>query len=482
MKRLFLLLIFMLFVSIPPLEANTHTIGFLGDSNTDEYRANDNRGGAYAATTLNWMELLVRYRDVNAGAWGSYSEPRRSGYEFNWSRSGVKTCDLAPQANGLAGQVDTAVIYIGTNDFHTWNGTYAEIYNGTLNDSGVAAKVNSIVGCIADAVTTLQNAGNVRIVLANFTDPSNSATFIAQFPSASGRQRVTNAINDINVRLDALIIERSLVRLDMSSLLAVLGSRVDANGFLHVGNALIDTVNKGDEPHHTQLGDSVGHLGTVVNGLLANIITEAIGGITPFTDDEILTYAGIITVTPTVTPSRTPTSTSTPTVTPTFVITCTPTVTPTRTPTASPTVTATRTPTNIPTTAPTITPSLTATRTLTITPTTTGRVIRLTSLTSDKNFVFDGIVENGVFTESTSPRFTFSSGWQSSGTMGRNNSPFRYAYGSGKYVTFTTFAQSLIIQSYSDPQMGSFQATVGSSVYVFNLNATISAFVDVSIP
>lgn len=46
-------------------------VGVIGDSFSDEYRAEDNRGGAYAATTLNWVELLARYRGVNLGAWGT---------------------------------------------------------------------------------------------------------------------------------------------------------------------------------------------------------------------------------------------------------------------------------------------------------------------------------------------------------------------------------------------------------------------------
>jgi hypothetical protein len=31
--------------------------GVLGDSSSDEYQADDNRGGAYAATTLNWWSF-----------------------------------------------------------------------------------------------------------------------------------------------------------------------------------------------------------------------------------------------------------------------------------------------------------------------------------------------------------------------------------------------------------------------------------------
>jgi hypothetical protein len=117
-------------------------VGILGDSNNDEYRADDNRGGNYSATTLNWVEILVKNRNVNVGEWGTWGEPRRSGYKYNWSRSAARVHDMitAGQHTGLANQVQNGevkhvVISVGVNDFHVWNGTYAEVYNGTLSDA-----------------------------------------------------------------------------------------------------------------------------------------------------------------------------------------------------------------------------------------------------------------------------------------------------------------------------------------------------------
>src|SRR5512140_2425810 len=40
-------------------------LGVLGDSNSDEYRADDNRGGQYASVTLSWVELIAARRGVN---------------------------------------------------------------------------------------------------------------------------------------------------------------------------------------------------------------------------------------------------------------------------------------------------------------------------------------------------------------------------------------------------------------------------------
>ena len=46
-------------------------IGVLGDSVSDEYRANDDRGGSYRATTLGWTEQLVFRRGLNFGPYAN---------------------------------------------------------------------------------------------------------------------------------------------------------------------------------------------------------------------------------------------------------------------------------------------------------------------------------------------------------------------------------------------------------------------------
>ena len=68
-------------------------LGVLGDSNSDEYRADDDRGGQYAAVTFSWVELIAARRGLNLGAWGTWGEPRRTGFKYNWSRSGATVHD-----------------------------------------------------------------------------------------------------------------------------------------------------------------------------------------------------------------------------------------------------------------------------------------------------------------------------------------------------------------------------------------------------
>jgi phospholipase/lecithinase/hemolysin len=291
--------------------------GVIGDSNTDEYRADDNQGGFYAATTLNWVEQLVAKRGLQFGPWGSWGEPRRSGFKYNWARSGATAESMIRSGQHLglaqqvaAGEVGYAFIFVGSNDFHVWNGTYQEIYDGSLSDSRLQAKINRIISSITTAVDTLQGAGNVKIVLANYADPGMSPEFQLIFPDQAKRQRVTGAILAVNESINNLVASRKLVLADLYGFASALIARRDANGNLMIAGELIQTTVRGDEPHHLQLNDKVGHLGTIGSGLWANLFMEALArgynvNIPAFSEVEILQTAGIPVSEPTPAPTAT---------------------------------------------------------------------------------------------------------------------------------------------------------------------------------
>lgn len=388
---LFLVFGFALFL-FSKVTAQTPQIGYgiLGDSNSDEFRGTDNRGAEYASTTLNYVELLVKYRGLNVGTWGTWGEPRRTGYKYNWSRSAARARDMitSGQHTGLAqqvkaGEVQRVFISIGTNDFHIWNNTYNEVYDGSLSDAQVKSKVSQMLADITLAVTTLENAGAEVIVVTNIADPGIHPTFVQAFPNASGRNRVTAAINEYNAGVKQLATSRGIGLFDQHAwAVSLLNDKINDAGYINIGGELIDSNTFGNEPHHLRLGDSVGHMGTVGNGLIANewfiAPFKQHYGITiqPFSDAEILTNAGIrtnlptptSTPTPVVTPTPTPVVTATPrpTATPTPVITATPRPTPSPTPT--PVVTATPRPTPTPTPVVTATPKPTPTPVITATP------------------------------------------------------------------------------------------------------------------
>lgn len=366
-------------------------VGIIGDSLTDEYRADDNRGGSYASVTFNWVEQLVRDGRIDAGAWGTWGTPRRTGYAQNWAHSGATTTSMISegQHTGLAGQIaagmiDVVVINIGQNDFAPYaDGMYADIYSGALSGAALTTRINQVVTNITNAITTLRNAGSVPIVLTLLANWNNSPIVLSNtaYSDATKRQKVADAISQVNAGLQAIA---NVTALDADALFAGIQAQT-VGGWLTIDGVAINMGGIGNEPHNAVLGDSI-HPGTVLQGLTANgyigKINEATGaGLVPLSNGEILANAGLL---PVMTETPTLTSTATFTDTPTF--TATPTVTvlpvcvqPSETPTVTYTATITNTPwftdvpteTETPTYAPTFTSTATDTPTATQTPTAT---------------------------------------------------------------------------------------------------------------
>ena len=279
--------------------------GVMGDSSSDEYRADDNRGGVYAATTLNWVELLARYRGLDFGAWATRAEPRRTGYEYNWARSGARAADLIAQgqAAGLAqqvaeGRVSSAVVMIGSNDFSLTNNAYAEIYSGAVTGAALTAKIAGIVASIASALDMVRSAGPVQFLVVNLPALDVGTAFQASFPDPARRRLVTNAILAVNAGIASITAQRRIPLVDLDAFAIAAFSQADANGNVSIGGELVNLRVGGDEPHHALLGDNQ-HGGTVSEGVLANYFLDhfaAAGGpiIPRFTDQELLGNAGIV--------------------------------------------------------------------------------------------------------------------------------------------------------------------------------------------
>jgi phospholipase/lecithinase/hemolysin len=280
--------------------AQTLRLAVVGDSISDEYRANDNRGGAYAATTLNWVELLQRYRPVDVGAYGTRPEPRRSGYEFNFARSSAVSAAAPAQAQGVAGyvaagQVNCVVQMIGANDFNLWNNTYQAYYNG-LSASARQSRIEAIVQAQAQSMDILQNAGLECFVVVTVPDISSTPRVLRTYTDAAKRQRVTSAVEDVNAGIRAAAALRGVRVVDINDVNVALFGYMTADGSVRIAGERIDLVTASDEPHSLTLADAQ-HLGTVVNGLLANVLTGALGeqgyATAPFTATELVRHAGI---------------------------------------------------------------------------------------------------------------------------------------------------------------------------------------------
>lgn len=275
-------------------QPQTLKMGIMGDSNSDEYRADDNRGGAYADITFSWNEILDRERNIDLGPWGMRSEPRRSGYAYNWARSGARAADLRNQQTGLAqqvrdGDVEYVMIHVGVNDFN--GGQYADIYNGSLSGSALQQKLDSIVSDIQSAIQAVATAG-ADVVITGVPDPSQEPVIQARYPNASNRQRVTDAVDRVNSALAVHAAGHPNVSFaDMTALVEAFAGRTEGTNVI-VGGVTFDAVTLSNEPDHMLLSDN--HPGTVASGLMANTLflepmNAAFGTNIPLlTDDELL--------------------------------------------------------------------------------------------------------------------------------------------------------------------------------------------------
>ena len=279
-------------------------IGILGDSLSDEYQADDARGGEYAQNTYNWVEQIAIFNDGYFGDWGERDEPRRSGYAFNWARSNAtsETMITSGQHTGLAeqiksGEVDMAIIYIGANDFAPYNvDGYQAIYDGSISDARLQEKINTIVVNITTAVETLREAGDVQILLIQVPDWNNHATTDSFFPDKKERQRVTNAIIQTNKELEQMAVEKNIPTVDPNSFFSSLKEKSEEDA-ITIDEQEINTQIPSNDPSSLFLNDDI-HPGTVFSGLFANHIMGALRqefdiSFEEFSASEILKHAGL---------------------------------------------------------------------------------------------------------------------------------------------------------------------------------------------
>lgn len=291
--------------SVTPAPIAMKGMAVLGDSQSDEYRADDWRGGNYGETTRNWVELLARYRGVNAGEWGSWGEPRRDGYSQNWARTGATAHSLIESGQHLGaaeqikeGKVNVVVVYIGALDFAPYmpHGNYEAIYNGNLSEAGKKIIIHKVIADIQTAVYTLEDAGDVRILLVKIPDWGNHLGVKVAFPLPQQRLLVTNAVSETNEEIEEFAQEENLLTIDPNEIFRDLYRKSDKGQF-KVNGVTINRVMLNNNPDNFYLEDGI-HVGTVVNGIMANAIvnklnTVLVKKIKPFSEKEISEAAGL---------------------------------------------------------------------------------------------------------------------------------------------------------------------------------------------
>lgn len=343
-------------VSLMPIVAHAQiNMGMVGDSITDDYLGgpapNNNNLAAFS-----WGQILAEtrsefnfgnYLDVGTTWDDSAVSPfpiRYSGYEYNWATSGAVASDntttdilqangtlspipvnffgasyLSDQVTGLganiaSGQVDTAFVGIGGNDFLFHGSVFDTAGNSSPNPDNAfdQAFVDDISGSILSGVDDLLAAapdgGSLDLVLALLRSRDESGE----------RGQAVAAINDILV---AGALERGIATVSLYDWTND-PNRVDENGFVQVGGLLIEpgTVADGDDisvdgdgacnaeglcaldSHALNFtAEDNRHPNTIIQGLIANEVISVLNSsyghnIALLSDDELLGLAGITAV------------------------------------------------------------------------------------------------------------------------------------------------------------------------------------------
>ena len=278
----------------------TVALGVAGDSLSDEYAEETY---SYAA---NWVESLAcnrvylgEYREDTA----VWQDVRGEGYQYNWAAAGATSQSLLTeeQHTGLAeqindGMVTHAVLAIGQNDFYPDSEAYRKIYEGLWAQTAIDAYNRAVARNIDTALATL-TAADVKLVLSNVIDYGVAPEVRATKPDAAKRERVANAIGELNTRIEELAGNYQIPVVDSFGLSkAYFGENGAEEPFQWVGGVRIEN-SFGEDSHNAFVGDGI-HPHTVVQACLANLFVEAFNlgystDLAPYTDEEMLILAGL---------------------------------------------------------------------------------------------------------------------------------------------------------------------------------------------
>jgi len=248
---------------------------------------------------------------VLAGQPGNtWSEPRRTLYQYNWARSGATSATLLStgQHTGLASDVvpegiTHVAVIIGANDFipQAFSGAYWNIYFGSWSSATIDSYVAGVVANIETALDTLVGE-DIPMVVATVPDYGLAPLTQGFLTDAARRQLVADAIAEVNVEIDQMAQDREIVVIDIAGAAeAIFGSHASPKTSLLIGNVPIylaqsDTA-AGGNPDAAFVDDGI-HPNTTLQGLFANLVIQAFNtgydtGLALFSEEEILDHRSL---------------------------------------------------------------------------------------------------------------------------------------------------------------------------------------------
>lgn len=285
-------------------------LGAMGDSLTDEYAE---ESYSYAR---NWLEQLRVYRGVDTGPTateagqpgGTWGEPRRKFYKYNWARSGASTVSAlaSGQASGLASQYSTdgvmnAVLLIGANDFSPTTTAFFNIYNNFWSQSQIDNYVATRLANM-NALIDAARVNGTQLAVTTFVDYSVSPLTRGLYQDPVKRERITTVVKRVNEGIHAMCRSKGVPVIEVYELTtAIFGTNAALKPFLYIGGQDIN-LNQSDTTSNTNklagfVHDNV-HPHTTLQGVFANVMMTMANicwqqTFVPFSEEEILMHAGV---------------------------------------------------------------------------------------------------------------------------------------------------------------------------------------------
>ncbi len=245
--------------------------------------ASETQGSTY---NHSWVPYEVDYQGWNFGG---------AGNPYNVAVAGSTSTMLLAEGQDTqvaalvaSGEVDVAMLSVGSDDFHA---VATDIASGALSGSALTAFCQNVVSNIDTAMDTVLTANPLGMIVGGISDLELTPGGRNLFTTPTIQARGEIAISEMNSLLEPQVLSRGLVFLDQATLLRDLNAAP-----LVVGGVTIDMIDSGTEPTHF-FQDSV-HPAAVGNGVLANLYIEAVnlayGTNYPLlTDEQILNAAGL---------------------------------------------------------------------------------------------------------------------------------------------------------------------------------------------
>ncbi len=293
-----------------PAHAQVAKLGAMGDSLTDEY-AEETYSYAH-----NWLEQIQAFRAVDVGptaaqagqSGGTWGEPRRKFFKYNWARSGATTASVISggQHTGLAAQyasdgVTHAVLLIGANDFSPTTSAFFNIYNGLWSQSTINNYINGRLANMNTIINAITPSG-IKLGVANFVDYSVAPVTRSIYTDPAKRERVSAVIRQVNAGIADICRTKHLPLVDVNGLgVAIFGTNASLHPFLHLGGQNIDLNAKDTTTNSNKLAgfvDDGAHPHTTLQGVFSNLMMTCANiawnaGYATFSEQEILAHAGL---------------------------------------------------------------------------------------------------------------------------------------------------------------------------------------------